>query len=108
MIVSEEPQDLYSTEKPAELYDIIERFCLGRRRIELFGLQRNVRDGWLNIGSAIRETNFSPELYPTPYIHYFMLTVSLPLSSSLLVYVCYILIERRKGMFISLAWICVH
>ncbi|OEH80091.1 hypothetical protein cyc_07550 [Cyclospora cayetanensis] len=63
VIVSEEPQDLFSTEKPAELYDIIERFCLGRRRLELFGLQRNVRDGWLTIGSAIRETNFSAQLY---------------------------------------------
>ncbi len=26
-----------STRKPEQLYDIIERFCLGRRRLELFG-----------------------------------------------------------------------
>ncbi len=36
IIVSEQPP-YGSTRKPEELYDIIERFCLGRRRIELFG-----------------------------------------------------------------------
>ncbi|KAL8273535.1 hypothetical protein Esti_002601 [Eimeria stiedai] len=63
VIISEEPRDRFSTEKPAEIYDIIERFCLGRRRLELFGLQRNVRDGWLTIGKAVKETNFNPQLY---------------------------------------------
>lgn len=62
VVISEEPFDLYSTKKPAELYDIIERFCLGRRRLELFGLQRNVRKGWLTIGNAIKETVFNPQL----------------------------------------------
>lgn len=37
VIVSEEPQPLGSTAKPEELYGIVERFCLGRRRLELFG-----------------------------------------------------------------------
>ena len=74
VIVAEEPADFYSTEKPQELYDIIERFCLGRKRLELFGLQRNVRDGWLTIGNAIRDTNFSPELYVHPNIYTYFFT----------------------------------
>ena len=42
VIVSEEPPQ-GSTEKPEELYRIIERFCMGRKRIELFGEDRNKR-----------------------------------------------------------------
>jgi N6-adenosine-specific RNA methylase IME4 len=29
-----------------ELYRIIESFCLSKRRIELFGDERNIRPGW--------------------------------------------------------------
>lgn len=36
VIIAEEPA-YGSTEKPEELYELIEHFCLGRRRIELFG-----------------------------------------------------------------------
>lgn len=36
--------------KPPELYSIIENFCLGTRRVELFGNNRNIRRGWLTIG----------------------------------------------------------
>lgn len=36
--------------KPPELYTIIENFCLGTRRIELFGTNRNLRRGWLTVG----------------------------------------------------------
>jgi N6-adenosine-specific RNA methylase IME4 len=36
VIIAEEPK-LGSTRKPEELYSIIEHFCLGRRRLELFG-----------------------------------------------------------------------
>ncbi|PWN20931.1 MT-A70-domain-containing protein [Microstroma glucosiphilum] len=36
--------------KPPELYTIIENFCLGTRRVELFGTNRNLRRGWLTIG----------------------------------------------------------
>ena len=45
-----------STKKPEELYEIIERFCLGRKRIELFGEIHNIRDGWLTIGTQLRDT----------------------------------------------------
>jgi len=43
--VAEEP-DLGSPEKPGEIYEIIERFCLGRKRIELFGDNNGIRNGW--------------------------------------------------------------
>jgi len=32
-----EQSDYASTKKPEEMYNIVEHFCLGRRRIELFG-----------------------------------------------------------------------
>lgn len=38
--------------KPPELYNIIENFCQGTRRIELFGTNRNLRPGWLTVGHA--------------------------------------------------------
>ena len=37
-----------STRKPEEIYQMIERFCLGRKRIEIFGETHNIRDGWYN------------------------------------------------------------
>ena len=62
VIVSEEPP-AGSTEKPDELYRIIERFCLGRKRIELFGEDRNKRPGWLTLGSSLSNSNFDLEKY---------------------------------------------
>ncbi|KAI7947388.1 hypothetical protein MJO28_009296 [Puccinia striiformis f. sp. tritici] len=50
VIVSEpDPTDILH--KPEELYHLIENFCLGRRRLELFGSSRNLRPGWLTIGT---------------------------------------------------------
>lgn len=46
LIISEEPLDPCSTEKPAEAYRVIEDFCMGRRRIDLFGTR--VRPGWVS------------------------------------------------------------
>ncbi|WIA36475.1 hypothetical protein OEZ86_007775 [Tetradesmus obliquus] len=66
VIVSEEPP-LGSTEKPEELYDIIERFCAGRRRLELFGEDRNIRQGWVTVGRAITQSTFRPQAY----LHHF-------------------------------------
>ena len=51
VIVDEEPPQ-GSTEKPVELYRVIERFCMGRKRIELFGEDRNKRAGWLTLGKS--------------------------------------------------------
>jgi len=40
-----------STMKPKEIYDIIERFCMGRKRLELFGRRHNLRPGWVTVGN---------------------------------------------------------
>lgn len=39
--------------KPPELYSIIENFCQGTRRIELFGTNANLRPGWLTVGLSL-------------------------------------------------------
>jgi hypothetical protein len=77
--------------KPVELYHIIEHFCLGRRRLELFGCaalfvfltfalsrfspfpfflshdvereDHNIRPGWLTVGLSLSSSNFSAETY---------------------------------------------
>lgn len=41
--------------KPDELYDIVERLAgASSRKLELFGCDHNIRDGWLTIGSQIK------------------------------------------------------
>ena len=62
VIVEEEPPQ-GSTEKPVELYRVIERFCMGRKRIELFGEDRNKRPGWLTLGNSLSNSNFVLEKY---------------------------------------------
>ncbi|GIL60443.1 hypothetical protein Vafri_15030 [Volvox africanus] len=62
VIVSEEPE-LGSTRKPEELYLVIERFCNGRRRLELFGEDHNIREGWLTVGRSLTSSNFSAKAY---------------------------------------------
>lgn len=60
--------------KPVELYNVIENFCLGHRRLELFGSKHSLRRGWLTIGTqcAPDETQLSDEVpiadRPTPYV----------------------------------------
>ena len=48
--------------KPNEIFDIIERFCLGRRRVHLFGREDTRRDGWLTIGEHV-DNHFDYEQY---------------------------------------------
>jgi len=65
VIISENPP-YGSTGKPVELYDIIERFCLGRKRLELFGELNNVRRGWVTLGEKVPPgMTYSAELYGT-------------------------------------------
>eukprot|EP00808_Paulinella_micropora_P018622 g5605.t1 len=62
VIIAECPKNA-STQKPQEMYDIIERFCMGRRRLELFGLDRNIRDGWLTLGRDLTTSNWNREQF---------------------------------------------
>lgn len=64
LIISEE-QGFGSLEKPIEIFHIIEHFCLGRRRLHLFGRDSNIRPGWLTCGPELTNSNFNPDLYPS-------------------------------------------
>lgn len=41
-----------SNKKPSELMSLIETFCLGTRRLALFGEPQQARRGWLTVGST--------------------------------------------------------
>lgn len=62
-LIMEEEKGFGSTAKPTELYEAIEHFCLGRRRLELFGLDRNMRDGWLTLGRGLTTSNWNKSAY---------------------------------------------
>lgn len=62
VIVSEEPPP-GSCEKPEEMYHLIERFANGRRRLELFGENHNIRPGWVTVGKDLSASNFKPHVY---------------------------------------------
>ncbi len=45
-----------TSRKPDELYDMIERILGGKgkgRKVELFGREHNLRDGWLTLGNQV-------------------------------------------------------
>lgn len=44
LIITEEPE-IGNIEKPVEIFHIIEHFCLGRRRLHLFGRDSTIRPG---------------------------------------------------------------
>ncbi|KAG8095761.1 hypothetical protein GUJ93_ZPchr0013g35081 [Zizania palustris] len=62
IIIAEEPTD-GSTKKPEDMYRIIEHFALGKRRLELFGEDHNIRPGWLTLGKGLSYSNFNKEAY---------------------------------------------
>jgi N6-adenosine-specific RNA methylase IME4 len=57
-----------SSKKPEDMYRIIEHFALGRRRLELFGEDHNIRPGWLTLGKGISTSNFDKEVQRSHYI----------------------------------------
>lgn len=74
LIISEEPE-YGSIEKPVEIFHIIEHFCLGRRRLHMFGRDSTIRPGWLTIGPDLTNSNFNSETFnanfnkgPTEYL----------------------------------------
>ena len=62
LILSEEPE-FFSEDKPEEIFKIIEHFCLGRRRLHLFGTDKDIRPGWLTIGPGVTGSNFDYKKY---------------------------------------------
>lgn len=62
LIISEEAE-YGSLDKPVELFHIIEHFCLGRRRLHLFGRDSTIRPGWLALGPDLSISNFDPDVY---------------------------------------------
>lgn len=62
LIISEEGE-FGNSEKPIEIFHIIEHFCLGRRRLHLFGRDSSIRPGWLTVGHELTNSNFNSELY---------------------------------------------
>ena len=43
------------SEKPKEIYDMIEKMVPGSKKIELFARNNNLRDGWLSLGNQLGE-----------------------------------------------------
>ncbi|CAH8332064.1 unnamed protein product [Eruca vesicaria subsp. sativa] len=62
VIIAEEPP-YGSTRKPEDMYRIIEHFALGRRRLELFGEDHNIRAGWLTVGKGLSSSNFDSQAF---------------------------------------------
>lgn len=62
LIISEEPE-FGGIEKPEEIFHIVEHFCLGRRRLHVFGRDVTIRPGWLTIGPELTNSNFNSEAY---------------------------------------------
>ena len=71
LIITEEPP-LGCTEKPSEIFNIIEHFCLGRRRLHLFGRDSTIRPGWLTLGSELTHSNFNADTYWSFFDHNYL------------------------------------
>lgn len=65
LIISEAkaPGTYGDRDKPTEIFHIIEHFCLGRRRLHLFGRDSTLRAGWLTVGSELSASNFDAQVY---------------------------------------------
>lgn len=57
LIIDEEPE-VGSLDKPVEMFHIAEHFCLGRRRLHVFGRDSCLRPGWLTIGPDLSNSNY--------------------------------------------------
>ncbi|KAJ9099767.1 hypothetical protein QFC21_003765 [Naganishia friedmannii] len=50
MVWERDEEDENASRFPPQLYTIIENFCLGTRRLELFGPKSRAREGWVTLG----------------------------------------------------------
>ena len=62
-LIIDEEKSYGSDEKPVEIFHLIEHFCLGRRRLHIFGRDTTIRPGWLTIGPDVTTSNFDPATY---------------------------------------------
>lgn len=76
LIIEDDPE-FGSKDKPVEIFHIIEHFCLGRRRLHLFGRDSTIRPGWLTLGPGLTSSNFDPEVgigFSFVYLYYIYMT----------------------------------
>ena len=62
-LIIEEEKPYGSAEKPVEIFHMIEHFCLGRRRLHLFGNDSSLRPGWVTVGPDLTSSNYEAETY---------------------------------------------
>jgi len=62
LIIDEEPEP-GSLDKPVEMFHIAEHFCLGKRRLHIFGRDSSIRPGWLTIGQDLSNSNYDWNKY---------------------------------------------
>uniref|UniRef100_A0A8D8LQ65 N(6)-adenosine-methyltransferase non-catalytic subunit METTL14 n=3 Tax=Cacopsylla melanoneura TaxID=428564 RepID=A0A8D8LQ65_9HEMI len=73
LIISEE-MEYGSLEKPVEIFHIMEHFCLGRRRLHIFGRDSTIRPGWLTIGPDLTNSNFNADTYASYFLNGYIST----------------------------------
>ena len=57
-LIIDEDAEPGSLDKPVEMFHIIEHFCLGKRRLQIFGRDSTIRPGWLTIGPDLSMSNY--------------------------------------------------
>ena len=62
LIIDEEAEP-GSLDKPEEMFHIIEHFCLGRQRLNIFGRDSTIRPGWLTVGEGLTMSNYDEAQY---------------------------------------------
>lgn len=62
VVLTEEPPT-GCLDKPEEIFYIIEHFCMGRRRLHLFGSEKAVRPGWVTVSPDVVGNTFDPDTY---------------------------------------------
>ncbi|XP_076074304.1 N(6)-adenosine-methyltransferase non-catalytic subunit METTL14-like [Mytilus galloprovincialis] len=62
-LIIEEEKEYGSKQKPVEIFHMMEHFCLGRRRLHLFGRDDTIRPGWLALGDELTSSNFDRDIY---------------------------------------------
>ena len=66
LIIDEEAEP-GCVDKPLEMFHIIEHFCLGRRRLHLFGRDNTIRPGWLTVGPGLSMSNYDSAILASYY-----------------------------------------